>query len=77
MSSSDRDSQTVDKGTPVSLPHERKANGERETLATSPLILATPAAPLLPYELMTLRDGSYFRLVPNVGLEAITRSQDF
>ena len=56
MSSSDRDSQIVDKGTQVSLAHEWKANGERETLATSALILATPVASLLPYELMTLRD---------------------
>lgn len=78
MIGSDRDSQTVDKGTQVSLPHDRKANGKRETLATSALILAKHLQ--LVYclmELMTLSDGSYFRLVLNVGFEAITRSQDF
>lgn len=73
-SSSDRDSQTVVKRTQVSLAHELKAKGEHETLAKSALILAKHLQ--LVYcltELMTLSDGSYFRLVPNVGLEAITR----
>lgn len=64
----------MDKRTQVSLAHGLKAKGEDETLAKSPLILAKHLK--LVYclmELMTLSGGSYFRLVPNVGLEAITR----
>lgn len=67
-------SQPVVKRTQVSLAHELKAKGEHETLAKSSLILAKHLQ--LVYclvELMSLSDGSYFRLVPNVDLEAITR----